>query len=58
MAALGLGQWLREHPLLEAVELEQGEPVVALMLLWEADHDCMYPTEAMYFVSHFTTFSK
>ena len=31
---------------------------MALMLLWEADHDCTYPTEAVEFVGRLTTFSK
>ena len=42
-AALSLQTWLKEHPHLQAVPLNQGEPAVALLLLWEADHKQLFP---------------
>ena len=42
-AALSLGTWVKAHPHLQAVPLAQGEPSVALLLLWEADHHRLYP---------------
>ena len=42
-AALSLGFWLKHHPHLQAVPLGQGEASVALLFLWEADHNTLYP---------------
>ena len=35
--------WVKSHPRLPAVPLAHGEDLVALLLLWEADHRQLYP---------------
>jgi hypothetical protein len=42
-AALSLAPWVKAHPHLQAVPLDQGEPSVALLLLWESEHHRPYP---------------
>ena len=42
-ANLGLAAWIRDHPYLESVAVEDGESVVALLILWEVDHQCEFP---------------
>jgi hypothetical protein len=43
VAALSLTPWVKTHPHLQAVPLDQGEPSVGLLLLWESDHHQLYP---------------
>jgi hypothetical protein len=42
----GLADWLRNHKFLREVPAEQGESGMALLLLWEVDHGCAFPSEA------------
>ena len=42
-ANLGLAAWIRDHPYLESVAVEDGESVVALLILWEVDHQREFP---------------
>ena len=45
-ADAGLALWVRNHPYLQPAELAVGEPGVALLLLWEVDHCCPWPSQA------------
>jgi len=45
-ADLGLAAWLADHPFLVPVqEVESGESGVALLLLWEVDHQQAFPSQ-------------
>jgi hypothetical protein len=57
-AALSLQTWVKEHPHLQAVPLVQGEPSVALLLLWEADHQQLYPCGKADLAPRLNYFSK
>ena len=57
-AAASLRQWLKAQPHLHAADLEKGEPAVALLFLWEADHDRLYPSRAADLALRVITFSK
>ena len=57
-ATLGLPKWIKEHRFLKAVPLESGEPSVALLLLWEADHHRHFPTTAEDIRGRMTAFTK
>ena len=48
----------REHGFLKAVPWESGEPSVALLLLWEADHNQHFPTTSMDIPVRLTGFTK
>ena len=41
-----LAAWLAGHAYLAPAELAVGEPSVALLILWEVDHNCCFPTQA------------
>ena len=41
-----LGGWIQQHRYLQAVDVAEGEPSMALMLLWEVDHGRSFPTRA------------
>ena len=41
-----LGSWIRDHPYLVPAEIDVGESGMALLLLWEVDHGCSWPTLA------------
>lgn len=41
-----LASWVRTHPYLTPVELEVGETGMALLILWEVDHGCSWPSQA------------
>ena len=56
-AVLELPKWIKEHKFLRAVPVEQGEPSVALLLLWEADHGKAYPSRAVELVGRVSTFT-
>ena len=45
-ADAGLALWLRNHQHLVPVELAVGESGMALLLLWEVDHGCPWPSQA------------
>ena len=57
-AALTLQSWVKKHPHHQAVPLGQGEPSVALLLLWEADHKQFYPCGKADLSSRLNYFSK
>ena len=57
-AALDLPRWIKQHRFLWAVPVEQGEPSVALLLLWEADYGHSYPSQAVELVGRLSTFTK
>ena len=57
-AELNLPRWIKAHRFLQAVPVEQGEPSVALLLLWEADHGQHYPSQAVELVGRLSTFTK
>jgi hypothetical protein len=57
-AALSMQSWLKEHAHLQAVPVEQGEPSVALLLLWEADHQHPYPCGKADLTASLNYFSK
>ena len=43
---------------MKAVAVEQGEPSIALLLLWETDHGKPYPSQAVELVGRMSTFTK
>jgi hypothetical protein len=45
-ADAGLALWVRSHPYLTPAELAVGESGMALLLLWEIDHSCSWPSQA------------
>ena len=45
-ADLQLASWLRNHRSLRPVPVENGESGMALLLLWEVDHGCSFPSLA------------
>jgi len=57
-AASSLHLWIKQHRFLRAVPLEQGETAIALLLLWEADQGCSYPSLAVELVGRLSTFCK
>ena len=57
-AALTLQSWIKELPHLHAVPLGQGEPSVAVLLLWEADHKQSYPCGKTELAARLNYFSK
>ncbi len=57
-SALSLNSWVKTHPFLQAVPLDQGEASVALLLLWEADHKKLYPAGKVDIRSRLQNFSK
>ena len=42
----GLTSWIHNHAHLVPAELEVGESGMALLLLWEVDHGCPWPSQA------------
>lgn len=42
-----LAGWVRNHAFLRPVPVEEGESGMALLLLWEVDHGCPFPTLAV-----------
>ena len=56
-AVLELPKWIKEHKFLRAVPVEQGEPSVALLMLWETDHGKSYPSRAVELVGRVSTFT-
>ena len=56
-----LSRWVKTHLQrhgLRVVDVEKGEPSVALLLLWEADHGRPYPSRAAMLRVRVITFSK
>ena len=53
-----LHTWVKHHRHLRAVPIADGEPTVALMLLWEADHGKTFPCRAVDFVRRLGVFAK
>ena len=53
-----LHTWVKHHRHLRAVPIADGEPTVALMLLWEADHGKTFPCRAVDFVRRLGIFAK
>ena len=43
-ATWGLAKWIKENRFLKAMQWESGERSVALLFLWEADHNQHFPT--------------
>ena len=41
-----IAPWLQGHPHLRAKEAREGEPTVALLILWEVDHGWAWPSVA------------
>jgi hypothetical protein len=41
-----LAEWVRTHPHMRPAELDDGESGMALLILWEIDHDCAWPSQA------------
>jgi hypothetical protein len=39
-----LAGWLKQHRYLQPVEVAQGESSMALLLLWEVEHGCTFPS--------------
>jgi len=42
----GLPDWIRRHPHLSPTEVDQGESGMALLILWEVDHQRSFPSRA------------
>jgi len=57
-ALLALATWVKAHPHLRACRLEDGVSAVALLLLWEVDHNNTFPSAAVELVGRLTTFTK
>ena len=57
-ASLGLAKWIKTHRFLKAVNLSQGEPTIALLILWEIDHACEYPSLAVELVGRVATLTR
>jgi hypothetical protein len=57
-ATLSLPAWIKQHKFLRAAPVERGEPSVALLLLWEADHGKPFPCRTNELAGRLTTFSK
>ena len=45
-ANAGLADWVRDHKFLRPVAVEDGESGMALLLLWELDDGCPFPSDA------------
>ena len=46
-ADAGLAMWIQTHPYLTPAEIDAGESGMALLLLWEVDHQCPWPSQAV-----------
>ena len=57
-AALSLGLWVKRHPHLHPAPVADGEPSVALLLLWEADHKEMFPSRSTELKPRLGAFAK
>jgi len=57
-AGLSLPEWIKQHRFLKACVVASGEPYVALLLLWEADHGFLYPSSAVDTTGRLSTFTK
>ena len=57
-AGLSLPEWIKQHRFLKACVVASGEPSVALLLLWEADHGSLYPSRAVDTTGRLSTFTK
>ena len=57
-AVLTLHTWVKQQPHLKAVPLKDGEPSVALLLLWEADHHKIFPCGKSDIKSRVLNFTK
>ena len=44
-ANMGLVAWVKNHRYLQPAELDQGETGMALLLLWEVDHNMPFPSQ-------------
>ena len=55
---LSLPEWIKQHRFLKACVVASGEPSVALLLLWEADHGSLYPSRAVDTTGRLSTFTK
>jgi len=55
---LALHRWIKQHRHLWAVSVDQGEPSVALLLFWEADHGAPYPSKTGVLVRRLMAFTK
>ena len=58
MAGLTLPEWIKQHRCLKACAMASGEPSVALLLLWEADHGTEFPSRAVDITGRLSTFTK
>ena len=50
--------WIKHHRHLRAVPVADGEPTVALLLLWEADHGKPFPCRATILFRRLGVFAK
>ena len=50
--------WIKTHPHIQHTSLDRGEPVVALLLLWEADFKQPYPSSSTEFAGRLGVFSS
>ena len=57
-AAASLHTWLARHPHLRQVPVERGEPSVALLLLWEADHGHLFPSRVTEMKQRLCSFTR
>ncbi len=57
-AAVSLHTWVKQHPHLRPVPVADGEPSVALMLLWEADHRTLFPSRSSAMKARLGAFTK
>ena len=57
-AGLSLPEGIKQHHFLQACAVATGEPSVALLLLWEADHESLYPSPAVDTTGRLSTFTK
>jgi len=55
---MALPRWIKEHRYLRGTPMEQGEASVALLLLWEADHDMPFPCKAAELRTRVMTFAN
>ena len=57
-AGLVMHTWIKHHRHLRAVPITDGEPTVALLLLWEADHGQHFPCRATILFRRLGVFAK
>ena len=57
-ATLALPAWIKQHRFLRAAPVDQGEPSVALLMPWEADHGKPFPCRTSDVAGRLNTFSR